>query len=98
MQAEVGAVFYLVLSMNNLHIENSYKIWGYHSAKIFIVGSCIRSYGTPNAQSILNRSYCSMYVEWILHNIGYYITKPFCFVQEIRKLNLRFKDVDLEEW
>lgn len=38
-----------------------------------------------------------MYVEWWLHNVGYYVTKPFCCNQKVAKLNKRFKDVDLEE-
>lgn len=46
---------------------------------------------------LLNRSYEGMYFEWWLHNIGYYITLPFIFIPCIKKLNLRFKDVDLEE-
>ena len=45
-----------------------------------------------NPTELLNRTYFSMYVEWWLHNIGYYITKPFSFLEEI---NLRCKDVDL---
>jgi len=84
--------------MHNLHIKNSYKVWDYHTMKIFIIGNCIKSYGSPDAQSVLNRSYRSMCIEWVLHNIGYYITRPFCCAEAIRKLNLRFRDVDLEEW
>ena len=59
---------------------------------------CFKRFNTYNANKILNRSYCSMYLEWWLHNIGYYMTKPFCFVDVVKKINLRFKDVDVEEW
>ena len=45
----------------------------------------------------LNRSWISLYVEWYLHNIGYYITLPFIKIPFINFLNLRFKDVDLNE-
>ena len=38
-----------------------------------------------------------MYVEWWLHNVGYYATKPLCNNKKIAKINKRFKDVDLEE-
>ena len=34
-------------------------------------------------------------IEWWLHNIGYWITKPFTFIPAIKRLSLRFKDVDL---
>jgi hypothetical protein len=41
----------------------------------------------------ITRSYTSMYIEWYLHNIGYYITLPFPWWDNI---NARCKDVDLE--
>ncbi len=34
-------------------------------------------------------------LEWWLHNIGYYLTKPFIFIPLIKSLNERFKHVDL---
>lgn len=46
----------------------------------------------------LNRRMWTLIVEWWLHNIGYYLTKPFCKIEGFRKLNERFRDVDLEEW
>lgn len=46
------------------------------------------------AESYLNRSYRSMYIEWWLHNIGYYLTLPF---KKLETINIRFKHVDLEE-
>ena len=53
-------------------------------------------YNSLNPVELFNREYNSLYIEWWLHNIGYYITKPFCFIEKIEKINLRFKDVDLE--
>ena len=90
--------------MNNLHIKNSYKIWDTYTMSVMIWDEYYkRAYnGDPSfcgSPSIwLNRSYNSMYVEWWLHNIGYYLTLPFCEYDFIRRLNLRFKDVDLNEW
>ena len=51
-----------------------------------------------DAEEYLNRSYLSMYIEWWLHNIGYYITKPLADISKIKELNERFKHVDLGEW
>lgn len=54
-------------------------------------------YGDSDAAGVLNRTYRGMYIEWYLHNIGYYLTLPLIKNELIKKLNLRFKDVDLEE-
>lgn len=80
--------------MRNIHIENSYKIWNTATMKYLIYEKC--DYCYPNI--MLNRSYKSMYVEWWLHNIGYYVTKPLCKIEFFKKINLRCKDVDLNEW
>lgn len=82
--------------MNNIHIENSYKIWNTNKMWYEISTYCIE-HEIYNVEYYLNRSYTSLYVEWWMHNIGYYITKPFCRFKPVRKINLRFKDVDLEE-
>lgn len=84
--------------MRNLHIENSYNVWLSNKMQSEIRTVAKRDYNSNNPEILLNRSYCSMYIEWWLHNIGYYITKPFCCVGVVHKTNLRFKDVDLEEW
>ena len=55
-------------------------------------------YSSDNPCSLLNRTYFDMYIEWILHNIGYYVTKPLCSFKYFKSINLRCKDVDLEEW
>lgn len=88
--------------MKNIHIENSYNIWKPSAMDAAIMRKCNDEYGSYRADIELNRTYRSMYIEWWLHNIGYYITKPFCFLDNAYKtnitgINLRCKDVDLEE-
>jgi hypothetical protein len=55
-------------------------------------------YRSGNVQILLNRSYKSMYIEWWLHNIGYYLTLPLSFIPYFKSINERCRDVDLEEW
>lgn len=81
--------------MNNLHIENSYNIWTCREMDLSIYNTCFRNYSTYEVTKVLNRPYFTLYIEWWLHNIGYYLTKPF---NSLNHLNLRFKDVDLNEW
>ena len=83
---------------NNIHIEDSYNIWDTKDMRIILEEECHTRFGFYAPEIILNRSYYSMYVEWWLHNILYYITKPFCSIDFIKKINLRCKDVDLSEW
>lgn len=84
--------------MKNIHIENSYSIWKIPHMQLSIQRNCFSQLNSYNSEVTLNRSYLSMYIEWWLHNIGYYITKPFCFIKGINGLNSRCKDVDLQEW
>ena len=84
--------------MKNLHIENSYNIWNKSKMRAILIKKCLYEYDSVIVSSELNRSYKSMYIEWWLHNIGYYITKPFCFIKRIEKINARFRDVDINEW
>lgn len=85
-------------SMKNIHIKNSYNIWNTSYMKTIIDRKCYEQYGSDRSEEELNRNYCSMYIEWWLHNIGYYITKPFCFNDYIKKINARCKDVDINIW
>lgn len=66
--------------------------------RAILIKKCLNEYDSVIVSKELNRTYQSMYVEWWLHNIGYYITKPFCFIELIRKINVRFRDVDINEW
>lgn len=75
--------------MKNIHIKNSYKIWNITTMKILL--------DSKNATVYLNRSYKSLIIEWYLHNIAYYLTKPLCHIEFFKKLNYRAKHVDLEE-
>ena len=83
---------------NSIQIKNSYSIWAPQQMKPIIQESTMAKYNTHEANNLLNRSYDSMYIEWWLHNIGYYITKPFYFNKSIYKAHLRFRDVDIDEW
>ena len=84
--------------MKNLHIENSYNIWDWIDMQLIIQNACLNEFGSYDPKVSLNRTYNSMYIEWWLHNIGYYVTLPLCGIEKFRQINLRFKDVDLEEW
>lgn len=84
--------------MKNLNIPDSYNIWQPAVMNMLLRRACLAHYNTAIVDKVLHRSYISIYIEWWLHNIGYYITKPFCFVDYFNKINLRCKDVDIEEW
>lgn len=75
--------------MKNIHINNSYNIWSILKMRQVI----LQYHNHPT--SYLNRSWLSLYIEWYLHNIGYYITLPLCFIPYIKKQNTRCQDVDL---
>ena len=83
--------------MKILHIKNCYLVWAKHTMHVLIKARCQKAYNSDAADIILNRSYTGMYVEWWLHNIGYYLTLPFIKIKFIKKLNERFKHLDLEE-
>lgn len=83
--------------MKNIRIENSYRIWSIDHMTVFIMAECSDKYGDIFANKMLNRSWQGMYIEWWLHNIGYYLTLPFVKNEKIKALNERFKHVDLEE-
>ena len=80
--------------MKVIQIKNSYNIWKPLTQRV-ILSTAIDDW---NLDKYLNRSWRSIHIEWWLHNIGYYITKPFCKIEWVKRYNLRFKDVDLEEW
>lgn len=83
--------------MKNIHIENSYNVWSPSRMDSLIMEECYNKYGTRYVENVLNRTYRGMYIEWYLHNIGYYLTLPFMKNEYIKSLNKRFKHVDLEE-
>lgn len=83
--------------MRNIQIKDSYKIWDADEMKDIIDQKCLDQYHSYFPQMVLNRDYDSMCVEWWLHNIGYYITKPFCNIEFFKNINIRCKDVDISE-
>jgi len=44
---------------------------------------------------ITPKSYAPYIIEWWLHNIGYWLTKPMVAIPFFKKINLRCRDVDL---
>lgn len=62
-----------------------------------ITAACKAEYDSFFAEKVLNRSYRGMYIEWWLHNLGYWVTRPFTKNAYVAKLNERFKHLDLEE-
>lgn len=84
--------------MKNIHIEDSYNIWDASRMKEEINQACLVKYGSLQATKILNRSYKSMYIEWWLHNIAYWVTLPLVNIPTIAFYNDRARSVDLEEW
>lgn len=84
--------------MKSIQIKNSYHIWSTNEMKYLIQCKVLNQYNTPSADRFLHRTYESMYMEWWLHNIGYYLTKLLCWNDYFKHINKRFKHVDLEEW
>lgn len=71
----------------HVKVVDSYKVWRGETMEYLIfkkLGSVVDL-----------RNLTAIKIEWWLHNIGYYLTKPFIFIPAIKKLNDRFKDVDL---
>ena len=83
--------------MKNIHIEDSYNTWNTNEMYSAIIHQCHISYGSMEADRVLNRTYRGMYIEWYLHNIGYFLTLPFIQNPTMEFLNKRLKSVDLEE-
>lgn len=83
--------------MKNIHIDNGYNVWLADEMDKTIISNCMEKYDTCNAGHALNRSYSSMHIEWWLHNIIYYITKPFCHIDILKDINERCKDIELNE-
>ena len=72
-------------------IEKGYEVWKPSNMKT-IIDYCVGY--LPMKQS----EYTILYIEWWIHNIGYYVTKPFTFIPKINAINKRFETVDLEVW
>ena len=81
--------------MKNLHIINSFLIWAPSEMKEKIVEVCMTTYEHYDAAEVLGRTWIGMYIEWWLHNIGYYITKLIPFLNFLTE---HFQHVDLNSW
>ena len=81
--------------MKNLHITNSFLIWAPSKMREKIVEACMITYKHYDAAEVLGRTWVGMYIEWWLHNIGYYITKLIPFLNFLTE---RFQHVDLNSW
>ena len=79
-------------SVNNIHIEDSYTIWSTSKMFDLITEKCRETYSMYEADRILNRTYCGMYFEWWLHNIGYWFTFP---LTKIKKSKHYVKDLNM---
>ena len=77
----------------HIQIKNSYDVWKPSTMKTLILGKYSREYGNYSITRIENFS--SLVIEWWLHNIGYYLTKPFVSVPKLKRINERCKHVDL---
>lgn len=84
--------------VNVIQIKDSYNTWDPAEMKIMIQNEAVSAYNTPDAARLLHRDYESMCIEWWYHNIGYYVTKPFCSIKIINEINSKCKDVDIEEY
>ena len=77
----------------HIQIKESYNVWQPKVIKCLIDGKYSRKYGDYAPNRIKN--YKSLVIEWWLHNIGYWLTKPFTFIPALKKINIRCKDIDL---
>lgn len=83
--------------MKLIQIKDSYDVWRPRDHRWYANRESLEKYGEENANKCLNRWWISIYIEWWLHNIGYYFTKKFIKYEKMKAYNLRFKDVDLKE-
>ena len=71
----------------HIQIKDSYSVWRQRTMWRLIFEQFGRIVNVKHFQALR--------FEWLLHNIGYWITKPFIWISAIKKINLRCKDVDL---
>ena len=68
----------------HIQIKWSYRVW-----KPSVMRECIIKRGGKCTNFWL------LAIEWCLHNIGYYLTRPYISNPKINALNERFKHCDL---
>ena len=77
---------------HDVQIKSSYCIWKPSKMRNLLF---FKVYNLTQAKHIVIKNYNPLIIEWWIHNIGYYLTKPFVFIPWVKALNVRFKDVDL---
>ena len=83
--------------MRVVTIPDGYKYWHPKLICTVIELVCYNKYKMSSIVA-LNRLQTSLLFEFYLHNICYYVTKPFIGkIKFMRELNLRSKNVDLEQ-
>lgn len=75
----------------HVQIKDSYNVWNKFMMMKLIYA---KVEGIPDPEWFYKNAN-SLAIEWWLHNIGYWVTRPFISIPAIGKLNLRFKHVDL---
>lgn len=76
-----------------IQIKNSFGVWKPSKMRVYIYYQFRKQYDFASISKLKN--FKPLVIEWWLHNIGYWFTKPFVRIPKINALNLRFKDVDL---
>lgn len=76
----------------HIQIKDSYKIWKPKTMIRTIIQTLVEM---NDLDLVMSLKYELILIEWWIHNIGYYLTKPLVFIPFFKSLNLRFKDVDL---
>lgn len=84
--------------MKSIQIRDSYDIWNPFQMSCLIANECKEKYNTVEVEYLFNRKEITLYIEWWLHNIGYYVSLPLVRLPYFEKINHRCKHVDLEEW
>lgn len=77
----------------HIQIKDGCVLWRPSKMRVFIYYEYNRKYGYYSGRVI--KYFKPLVIEWWLHNIGYYLTKPFIRFKKINALHHRFKDVDL---
>lgn len=71
-----------------IQIKDSYVIWHPGIMKLII-------WAKLKSVNLTPKKYAPYIIEWWLHNIGYYLTKPFVSIPKIKRINERCRHVDL---
>lgn len=81
----------------SIRLEDSYTVWSKLVMTSWIMEETTDKYNCPFSSDVLRRSWRSMYKEWYLHNIGYWITLPFTKIGLFEDTNEKCKNLVLKE-